>query len=62
MDKWMQSLWADHLDLARCAELIAKEDMAAGVVALGGSLALLQYELLKMVWSEEMAREKASAL
>ena len=62
MDKWMQSLWADHLDLARCAELIAKEDMAAGVVALGGSLTLLQCDLLKLLWTEEITREKASAL
>ena len=62
MDKWMQSLWPDHLDLARCAELIAKEDMAAGVVALSGSLTLLQCDLLKLLWTEEITREKASAL
>ena len=41
----MQNLWVDHLDLARCAELIAEEDLAAGVVALGGSLALLLWDL-----------------
>ena len=45
VDQWMQSLWADHLDLARCAELIAEEDLGAGVVALGWSLALLQRDL-----------------
>ena len=62
MDEWMQSLWADHLDLARCSALIAEQDLAAGVVALGGSLALLQRDLLKLMWSEEMARERAAAL
>ena len=62
MDEWMQSLWADHLDLARCTALIAEEDLAAGVVALGGSLALLQRDLLKLLWAEEMAREEAAAL
>ncbi len=40
MDEWMQTAFADHLDLARCSALIAEEDLAAGVVALGGSLAL----------------------
>ena len=41
MDDWMQTAFADHLDLARCCALIADEDLAAGVVTLGGSLALL---------------------
>ena len=45
MDDWMQSLWADHLDLSRCTALNAEEDLGAGVVALGGSLALLQRDL-----------------
>ena len=62
MDDWMQSLWADQLDLARCSALIAEEDLAAGVVALGGSLALLQCDLLKLLWAEEMARKEAAAL
>ena len=62
MDEWMQSLWADHLDLARCTALIAEEDLAAGVVALGGSLALLQRDLLKLLWAEEMARKETAAL
>ena len=58
----MQSLWADHLDLARCTTLIAEEDQAAGVVALGGSLVLLQRDLLKLLWAEEMALKEAAAL
>ena len=58
----MQTAFADHLDLARCSALIAEEDLAAGVVALGGSLALLQRDLLKLLWAEEMAREEAAAL
>ena len=62
MDEWMQSLWADHLDLARCTALIAEEDLAAGVVALSGSLALLQRDFLKLVWAEEITREKAAGL
>ena len=55
MDKWMQTAFADHLDLARCSALIAEEDLGAGVVALGGSQALLQRDLLKLLWAEEMA-------
>ena len=58
----MDSGFEDHLDLARCAELIAAENLGAGVVALGGSLALLQRDLLKLIWVEEMAREEAAAL
>ena len=55
MDKWMQTAFADHLDLARCSALIAEEDLGAGVVALGGSQALWQRDLLKLLWAEEMA-------
>jgi len=62
MNEWMQSAFADHLDLARCSALIAEEDLSAGVVALGGSLALLQRDLLKLLWAEEITREKAAAL
>ena len=62
MDEWMPTAFADHLDLARCAELIAAENLGAGVVALGGSLALLQRDLLKLLWIAEMAGEKAAAL
>ena len=62
MNEWMQSAFADNLDLARCSALIAEEDLAAGVVALGGNLALLQRDLLKLLWAEEMAREEAAAL
>ena len=51
----MQSSWADRLDIASTA-VIAEEDLAAGVVALGGSLALLQRDLLKLLRAEEMAR------
>ena len=58
----MQSLCADHLDFSRCSALIAEQDLAAGVVALGGSLALWQRDLLKHLWAEEMAREEAAAL
>ena len=52
----MQSFWADRLDIARSTAVIAEEDLAAGVVALGGSLALLQRDLLKLLRAEEMAR------
>ena len=62
MDEWMDSGFADHLDLDRCAELIAAENLGAGVVALSGSLALLQRDLLKLLWAEEMKREGATAL
>ena len=62
MDKWMQTAFADHLDLARCSALIAEEDLGAGVVALGGSQALLQRDLLKLLWAEEMARKETTAL
>ena len=48
MDEWMQTAFADHLDLARSSALIAEEDLGAGVVALGGSLAVLQRDLLKL--------------
>ena len=58
----MQTAFADHLDLARCSALIAEEDLGAGVVALGGSQALLQRDLLKLLWAEEMKREGATAL
>ena len=58
MDKWMQTAFADHLDLARCSALIAEEDLGAGVVALGGSQALLQRDLLKLLWAEEMEGEQ----
>ena len=44
-----------------CA-LIAEEDLGAGVVALGGSLALLQRDLLKLLWAKEMARKETAAL
>ena len=62
MDEWMQSLWADHLDLSRCTALIAEEDLGAGVVALGGSLDLLHRDLLKLLWAEELARKETAAL
>ena len=62
MNEWMRSAFADHLDLARCSALIAEEDLSAGVVALGGSLTLLQRDLLKLLWAEEMARKEAAAL
>ena len=62
MDDWMPTAFGDDLDLSRCCQLIAKEDLGAEVVALGGSLALLQRDLLKLLWVEEMAREEASAL
>jgi len=62
MDEWMQTAFADHLDLARCSALIAEEGLAAGVVALGRSLALFQCDLLKLLWVEEMAREEGAAL
>ena len=48
MDEWMRACFADHLDLARCSALIAAEDLGCGVVALGGSLALLQRDLLAL--------------
>ena len=48
MNDWMQSLWADHLDLARCTALIAEEDLPMGIAALGGSLWLLQVDLAKL--------------
>ena len=57
----MQSFWADRLDIARSTAVIAEEDLAAGVVALGGSLALLQRDLLKLLWAEEMEREQRLA-
>ena len=41
----METAFADHLDLARCCELIAGEDLGAGVVLLGSSLVLLQRDL-----------------
>ena len=44
----MQTAFSDHLDLACCCALIAEEDLAAGIVALGGSLALLQVDLAKL--------------
>ena len=62
MNEWMQSAFADNLDLARCSALIAEEDLGTGVVALGGSQALLQRDLLKLLWVEEMARDEAAAL
>ena len=62
MNEWMRSAFANHLDLSRCTALITEEDLAAGVVALGGSLALLQRDLLKLLWAEEMAQEEAAAL
>ena len=62
MDEWMQTAFADHLDLGSCSALIAEEGLGAGVVALGGSLAVLQRDLLKLLWAEEMAREKAAGL
>ena len=62
MDEWMQTAFADHLDLGRCSALIAEEDLGAGVVALGGSLAFLQRDLLKLLWAEEMARKETAAL
>ena len=61
MNEWMQTAFADHLDLARCSALIPEEDLAAGVVALGGSLALLQRDLLKLLWAEEMEGEQRLA-
>ena len=48
MHDWMQTTFADHLDSARCGALITEEDLAAGIVALGGSLALLQVDLAKL--------------
>ena len=48
MNEWMQTAFADHLDSARCSALITEEDLAAGIVALGGSLALLQVDLAKL--------------
>ena len=62
MDEWMQTAFADHLDLARCSTLIAEEDLGAGVVALDGSLAVLQRDLLKLLWAEEMARKETAGL
>ena len=62
MNDWMQTAFADHLDLARCCQLIAGEDFGAGVVALGGSLALFQRDLPKLMWAQQMAREEAAAL
>ena len=62
MNDWMQTAFADHLDLARCSALIAEEDLSAGMVALGGGLALLQRDWLKLLWAEEMAREEGAAL
>ena len=62
MNEWMQTAFADHLDLARCSALIAEEDLGAGVVALGGSLAVLQRDLLKLLWAEEMTRKETAAL
>ena len=62
MNEWMQIAFADHLDLARCSALIAEEDLGAGVVALGESLAVLQRDLLKLLWAEEMARKETAAL
>ena len=41
----MQTAMADHLDLARAAALIAELDLAEGIVAIGGNLALLQQDL-----------------
>ncbi len=61
MDDWMQTAFEDHLDLARCCQLITEEDLGAGVVTLGGSLALLQRDLLKLLWNEAMAQEEAAA-
>ena len=53
MNEWMQTAFADHLVLARCSALIAEEDLAAGIVALGGSLALLQQDLAKLWPADE---------
>ena len=58
---FMATLWADHLDMARCCELIAEEDLGAAVVALGGSIALLQRDLLMLVWTEELVSGGVSA-
>ena len=58
MNEWMRSAFANHLDLSRCTALITEEDLAAGVVALGGSLALLQLDLLKLLWAEEWRGRK----
>ena len=59
MDDWMRACFADHLDLARCSALIAEQDLAAGVVALGGSLALLQRDLAALSGCQ---RELSSAV
>ena len=58
----MQTVFANNLDLSRCCALIAQADLGAGVVTLGGSLALLQRDLLKLLWAEEMARKETAAL
>ena len=59
MNEWMQTAFADHLDSARCSALITEEDLAAGVVALGGSLALLQRDLAALSGCQ---RELSSAV
>ena len=52
---WISWIWP-------AVALIAEEGLAAGVVALGRSLALFQCDLLKLLWVEEMAQEEAAAL
>ena len=41
---------------------MAEADLGAGMVKVGGSLALLQGDLLKLLWREEMPRQDATAL
>ena len=52
----------DHLDLARCCALIADEDLAAGIVALGGSLALLQVDLAKLAGHHDACLQSSPSL
>ena len=63
MSDWMQTAMADHLALAECTRLIAEQDLACGVVRLGGCLALLQRDLLaETLCRESEQRAQDSAL
>ena len=53
--------WGDHLDMARCVEVLGEYDLREATTAMGRCLFHLQRDLLLETWREQLLRKQIAA-
>ena len=53
--------WGDHLDMARCVEVLGEYDLREATTAMGRCLFHLQRDLLVETWREQLLTKQLLA-